>query len=339
MNNKLASATGIALILGMSVPAFALESSYNQFELGNVMDAKFNALLQGWSVQNQNTSRSDQNLRLRRAELKLSGSIAKAPKYFMMVDPAKLVPPPNGSPISADNMIQDMGLSYVVASGFEVTVGQFKIPTTAEGLLSAGDLSLPERSLIGRTLGDRRETGIRVSYKTNAWNATSMLSSGRSISGLGQGMINDLDNRIEITPVKNLGMGIFAVLGDGFDYSRKGRWGVNGRYSLGKFYIRDEYSQAKDGPVQSHGLVGEFGYWVSENLESIVRYETYSPNQAMQNSGKAETLGVNYYFRNYFSKLQLAASALQNMAASNGSPVMAPGTNNHEVTLAVQTAI
>jgi len=87
---------------------------------------------------------------------------ADAPRYFLMIDPAKLVPAPGGPNIAAKNMVQDFGLSYAIVPELELTVGQFKAPTTAEGLDSSGDLSLPERPLVGRTFGDKREMGIRA---------------------------------------------------------------------------------------------------------------------------------------------------------------------------------
>src|SRR4051812_32802386 len=67
------------------------------FRLGSVANIKFNALLQGWSIQNQNESANDQRFRLRRAELKLSGTVADSSKYFFMIDPSRLIVPPGGT--------------------------------------------------------------------------------------------------------------------------------------------------------------------------------------------------------------------------------------------------
>lgn len=339
---KLLSALSIVIFTGISLNASATSTSitdYTNYKFGNFATTKFNVLLQGWGIQNQNTTPNAQSVRLRRSEFKLSGTIASAPKYFFMIDPAKLIIPPGGKAVPVDNMIQDFGLSYNVVPGLEITAGQFKIPTTAEGLDSSSDLPLPERSLIGRTLGDKREMGVKLAYKTQAWNIASMVSSGRSLSGPGQGMFHDLDTRIEITPNKALGLGAFVVLGNDFDYSKKGRWGVNGRYNLGQAVLRAEYAQAKDGPTQSAGITTEVGYWVTENFEPVARFEAFKPNQALIPMGQAETIGLNYYFRKAFSKIQLSGSALQNMAAVNGSPTFVKGALNKEATLALQTAI
>lgn len=338
MKRKVLGIVGILLMSGVSLTSYgAVEVS--ALHIGDAATVKPNVLLQGWSVGNQTTDPKNQSTRLRRAEMKVSGTIANAPKYVIMVDPAKLIPPPGGKSISADNMLQDIALSYTIVSGLNITAGQFKIPTTAEGLDPSGDLPLPERSLVGRTFGDKREMGLMVGYKTSLYNVASMVSSGRSLSGTGTGMFNDLDTRAELTPTKEFGFGSFVAIGKGFNYSKKGRWGVNTRYTLSSLVLRAEYAQAKDGALQGQGVTTEAGYWITDNLEPVLRYETFSPSQNFGPSGKAETLGVNYYLRDYNTKLQLAASALQNMAAVNGSPAISKGTNTQEVTFVVQASL
>jgi hypothetical protein len=339
-----------AIALLASLPAGAADTAATQNSTFNITDytsykadgigsVKFNALLQAWTVGNQTSTANDQNVRLRRSEFKLSGQIADAPKYFFMIDPAKLIAPPNGKSPSADNMVQDFGLSYAIVPGLEITAGQFKIPTTAEGLDSSGELPLPERSLVGRTLGDKREMGVKLGYKAAQFNVASMVSSGRSASGTGTGMFHDLDLRAELTPMKDTAIGSFVVLGKDVDYSQKGRWGLNARTRLGNTVLRGEFAQAKDGAVQAYGFTTEAGYWLTDDLEPVARYESFSPNQGATYLGQAETLGVNYFFRDYLTKVQVSGSVLQSMAAINGSPTYSAGAHNAEVTLALQTAL
>ncbi|MBI3556629.1 MAG: hypothetical protein HY074_10235 [Deltaproteobacteria bacterium] len=323
-----------------TVSASPVIEDYTSYKFGDVANVKFNALLQGWSVANQNTTPkvANENWRLRRTELKLSGSALNAPKYFIMVDPAKLVLTQSSKTYTTTQMVQDFGLSYILVPGLELTAGQFKIPTTAEGLDSSAELPLPERSLVGRQFGDKREMGVKVGYKAGIFSVVSMVSSGRNVHTNGTGMFHDLDSRVEVSPVKDLSFGTFLVAGSDFDYSKKGRWGLNGRYRVGNAVARVEYSAGKDGGVQSHGVTAEAGYWLTEDLQTIARYDTFSPNQAFVGQGQAESLGVNYLLKTYRSKLQMAASALQNMSAVNGSPAIAKGANNQELTLVLQTA-
>lgn len=55
--------------------------------------------------------------------------------------------------------------------------------------------------------------------------------------------------------------------------------------------------------------------------------------------GTAETLGMSYFFRDAYTKVQVAGSLLQNMAATNGSPTYVNGATNQELTVALQSAI
>ena len=53
--------------------------------------------------------------------LKLSGTLAGLPRYFLMIDPARLIPPTGGKSVAADQMIQDFGVSVPFGQGFELT--------------------------------------------------------------------------------------------------------------------------------------------------------------------------------------------------------------------------
>jgi hypothetical protein len=127
--------TGLVALWGVQVgfnssSAFA-DLEVSTYKLADVATVKPNATVQVWGIGNEKTSSKNQNIRLRRVEFKVSGSVADAGKYFLMVDPARLIPPPGGKNISADNMLQDFGVSSEVMPGFELTVGQFKAPQTA----------------------------------------------------------------------------------------------------------------------------------------------------------------------------------------------------------------
>jgi hypothetical protein len=301
-------------------------------------NVKFSALIQGWAVGNDHSTVKDQNIRLRRSELKLGATVARDLKLVFMADPSRLIPPPGTLSPSADNMIQDVIVGYTVLPGLELSAGQFKIPTLAEGLDSSAELPLPERSLITRTLGDRREMGAKAAYRYNQFQVASMVSSGRSLSQKGERAFNDLDTRFEYAPTRDASLGTFVVAGNQFDYSKKGRWGLNGRYAYHDASFRAEYAHGKDGAVHTDGMTTEVGYNISENLQPVVRFEAYHPNQRSGQWAEAETIGVNYFMRASMTKLQLAASALHNLSAVNGSPALAAGQTNAEVTLAAQAA-
>ena len=125
----------------------------------DVGSAKLNLLLQPWFVADSTSTAAKNNFRARRTEVKLSGNLNPDSRWFVMFDPAKSLKTGAVASSNDNKILQDLGAVYQPLSGFEVTGGQFKIPTTAEGLDPSGDLPLPERSLMGRTYGDKRQLG------------------------------------------------------------------------------------------------------------------------------------------------------------------------------------
>jgi len=332
---------GLTIFIATTLPSYAsLESS--TYHWADIATIKPNATIQMWTIGNMNSTINNQNVRLRRAEIKASGSVVNSKKYTVMIDPARLIPPSGGKNIPAKMILQDFSLSAEVVPGIEISVGQMKAPMTAEGLDSSSSLILPERSLVGRILGDRREMGLKVSYKKGIFNTTSMISSGRAIYNTGMGMFNDFHTRVELSPIKNLSYGTFVTIGNGFNYSKKGRWGLNARYNFGDTMLRAEYAQGRDGGIESQGLTTEVGYWITPSLQPVVRYERFSPNQVATTQtslAQAETIGVNYLLPEYNSKVQVSGSALQNLADPTGTPTLSRGVHNAEVTVSLQASI
>ena len=311
----------------------------SRVDLGNSTTLKPNGLLQLWSVNNENGSPRNENFRLRRAEMKIGGTVAtESLRYFIMVDPAKLVVPIGGRPVTTTTMVQDLALGYKITPRFEILFGQYKTPTTAEGLDSSAQLPLPERSFIGRSVGDKREVGVELAYKEDLWNTALMLSHGSPIGRDAYGGLSDMDYRFEMTPLKGLGVGFFYVIGS-WDDQKKGRLGMNARCHLSSVALRTEYAQAKDQGLFSQGMTNEVQYNINENIETVARYEFFLPGFGQSNLSQAQTLGLSYWVRNWNSKLQISGTAMQNMAASNGSPVPVDGANNKEIIFAIQAAI
>ena len=255
-----------------------------------------------------------------------------------LADPAKLIPPPGGHSIAAVNLVQDFGLAYRFLPGLELSAGQFKIPTTAEGLDPSAALLLPERSLIGRTLGDKREMGMKLSYQSDAWNVATMISTARTLQTEGSILPHDWITRLEVLPLKDLGLGGFINLGD-FGYSQKGRWGLNARYEIQKFKVRTEFAQGLDSGNLTSGATFESSYAWNTLFEPVIRYEIFSSGKSLNGLSTAKSLGLNYYLKQFYAKLEASASLLQNMTAANGTPMFANGANNTEFLLTAQTVI
>jgi hypothetical protein len=311
----------------------------SEIHLGESTTLKPTALLQVWGIGNQLDSSKNENIRIRRAEIKVTGNIATdSLRYFVMVDPSRLIVPAGAKSMPTIAMIQDIGFGFKIIPQLELIVGQYKTPTTAEGLDSSSQLPLPERSYVGRTLGDKREVGAGLVYKETYWTTALMLSNGATF-GRTSGAFHDVDARVDLRPTAQLGVGAFATLGNDFNYASKGRYGLNARYKLGKAKFRTEFAHAMDFGKTSDGMDNEIEWDFTENMETVVRYEFYIPNFGSKALSQAETIGMNYYLRNWNSKLQLSASVMQNMSSPNGTPTLSDGFNNAEVMVALQASI
>src|SRR5690606_23829189 len=62
--------------------------------------------------------------------------------------------------------LQDGGISFL-SEYADVTGGQFKIPISWEGYNSSSQIVFPERALVSRYFGDRRDLAIKVEKQLN----------------------------------------------------------------------------------------------------------------------------------------------------------------------------
>jgi len=324
--------------LGLGTLAFA-ETAQLETQATSALSTlpvKINALLQAWSLEDTSAVVTPQlNFRLRRAELKLSGSPVENTRYFLMVDPAKSINPAAGD----GKILQDLGVGFTVAPGLEILAGQFKTLTTAEGLDSSSALVFPERSLVGRTFGDRREPGIMLGYTTKGYKLGAMFSNGQGPNADATTDTKDLSVRADVNVATGLSVGAFGLFGD-FEYNKKGRWGVNTKWSPSESTtVGVEFAMGRTNGVNNYGVVGDIGYNVTQEIQPVARYEILRVDTDQDAVAQQASLGVNYLFFKNTAKVQAAYSYLQNLAGNNGSPKVAMGSYGHLVTLAFQMAI
>lgn len=295
---------------------------------------KFNSLFQVWAVDDLRAQTNPQlNFRLRRAELKLSGSVIPEMDYFLMVDAAKALRA-NGD----NRMIQDLGIALRPSELFELMLGQFKTLTTAEGLASSSELLFPERSFTGRFFGDRREPGLLVRFKQPMWKLGAMASNGEGTNADAVRNTKDLSLRLDLTPDPAWQMGAFVLLGD-FVFDRKGAWGVNLKYAHPTIVARTEFAAGRTNGVNSLGWTGEAGYSVTEQWQPAVRYEVFKPVTEQAQTSQQVSLGVNYYLLRNQAKLQSEISYLHNFTGNMGQAQTQAGYYGPMVTFALQAAI
>ncbi len=347
---------GVLLTLSLSSIAYAQGTTSTSEEPQSITAAgkvKFNMLMQAWALtdtmETSATGVGQLNFRIRRAELKFSGDIDENVRWFVMVDPAKSMTVPTAA-TNNNKVLQDFGIAYSFVKPLEITIGQFKVPTTAEGLRSSADLLLPERSIVGRTWGDKRQPGAMLTFKHEMITAQAMAANGQKPNVDDNNASKDLAFRVEAKPIDDLKVGAFDYLSDGRAKSAtsatlQSSMGANISYSPNDLYlgaegVLGESEDASGNSIKSQGLMGDVAYKVTTELQPVFRYETYTPNTDSGLTSSAYTLGVNYYLKKNNAKVQLAGTVYHNMTGNNGTTAASTTTRDGTaVTLGFQASL
>ena len=315
------------LFLILSSNAFSDEGPvYLEIPKGS---AKLGLLLQNWLIYDEKNTTDRSNFRLRRAEIKLSG-VQKNTSWLIMIDPAKSLKTGAIVATNDNKILQDFVLSFNFLDNFELSVGQFKINTTAEGLLSSSNLLLPERSVVGRTYGDKRDPSIRLNWKEDKVKLSLALTHGNKPNTDDSNSEKDVYLRGEYTPYKGLTIGSFFGAVD--TYFHKNKWGANlfWDHDLDSFHFEyaHEASSTTSGVDRSSGYVLDFAHGFTSEIQAVFRYENILFVKTQDLEATASTLGVNYFLKETNSKVQFATIFLNNMTASNGSYDVSPNPNS-----------
>lgn len=339
MNKKNLCVT--ALLLSASLVSIFAHAEVSEPLVAGNGKVRFGALLQSWGVNDTTASAAKFNLRIRRAEIKFSGSVAEGSRWFLMVDAAKNLSSGAVSPNNDNKVLQDLGVVFSISKTVEVVFGQFKIPTTAEGLDSAGELILPERSLVGRGVsservwGDRREPGFMLTYTENMWKTWLAMTNGQRTNVDDVTNSKDLHFRLEVSPVDAVKVGAFTTAGDS-SYSSRGRWGLNSRFKYDDLQIRVEAVHANDDGMKSNGWDADAAYLLTPEFQPVVRYEVIR-NGVFQ--GTTATFGMNYFHAKHGAKIQVAYSRLSDISGSNGTYQLSEGKQGSLAILSFQAAL
>ncbi len=319
----------LTILLGFSFTALAQNESppTNQPITVGLGSAKFNALLQTWAL-NDTTALNDasSNFRIRRVELKLSGSVRPRTRWFVMIDPAKSLRTGAIANTNDNKILQDFGVGFELSPNFELVAGQYKIPSTFEGLLSSGELLFPERSYVTRFFGDRRDPGVMLITNFKPLQFRVMASNGPVSSSANSANVDDTNASKDLTARLDYGFGDYLKVGafgisshSTLGYST--RQGANIQYEFEKFLARLEGVQGKDLDLDKNGLATEFSYFICNNFQGALRYDNFQQVSAPESSSSAYTAGATYYLEKNNSKVQLSYTALSNMAGANGTYV------------------
>jgi hypothetical protein len=303
------------------------------------------ALIQIWGFYSDEPTPTS-TFRVRRAEVKIKGDISPGlVGYTIMFDPSKLLfsqttvpvtgtmpPPMAGESAGSVSVLQPGADRAVLQDAYitfqseyaDVSIGQFKMPVSLEGYGSAAKLLFPERALVARAYGDKRDLGLRVEkklgdyfyYLAGVWNGT-------GLNRLDEDNEKDVGLRLEAYPVSGLTIGAvgYTTVGerDGLVRDR-----VEGdlRYDANDVFVIGEYIHGWDGAkvaqtpgaepsrAEGHGVYGGLGYTFVKRIQPIVRVGMLDPNLDVSGNRTAHyEFGMNYYLRAQEARISLAASA------------------------------
>ncbi|HVJ15702.1 MAG TPA: porin, partial [Polyangiaceae bacterium] len=295
-------------------------------------------LFQIWLL---NQNQDDDNVlsfRVRRAELRFKGEIVpKLVGYGLMADFAKIlefaeedvdvdsgdpaVPSPGTVAVDQPRSnyyspLQDVFITFM-SEYADVSVGQYKIPVSWEGVNSSSKVLFPERSLVSRYYGDRRDVGLKAEKKLFDEHLYYYLG---LFNGAGQNRFTDNDDqkdlalRLEGYPIKGVMVGAVGYMGlNERDVSNtKDRVEGDVRVELYNALLQAEYIHGWDGPtdadrVEGHGFYVAGGYTFLDRIQPIVRVGYLDQNIDADAQGGDQTLsyegGFNYYLRGQEARL------------------------------------
>lgn len=345
---KLRKEMGRAICMGMLfISLTARGETGNEGISVGAGKAKFNGLLQAWGLYDSKaTSIGKFNFRLRRAEIKLSGSVIENTRWFVMIDPAKTLKVTDTTvsgktfgAVSASNdnkILQDVGVAWSICPDLELVVGQFKTPTTSEGLESSSELLFPERSIVARTWGDKREPGAMINYKYSLLKFMAMVSNGQNPNVDDTNNEKDLNLRAEAKPTDEVQVGVFNTAAD-FKYSKKSRIGMNAKYAPSAWLFRGEGVYANDNSTATWGWVFDVAYTIAEKWQPAFRYDSIRNTQY---TSYGTTFGLNYLMSKHNAKIQAAVGILNDLTGnSGGTYAVQRGTSGVLSVLSFQAAI
>jgi hypothetical protein len=272
----------------------------------------FHGLVQIWF-----TAREDQStFRVRRTELKLSGSATGHVEWTVQVDPSKVITLRNRAPdelppdVEIDNgsVLQDALVSYRLSPSVAIDAGQFKLPLSREGIQSSASLETIERAQFASAVGkfaDVRDLGVRARGLVGplGWHAG-------VFNGLGESFNRSDDNAQKAVVART----VIAVL-SGFEAGVSGahtlgraaegeryRWGGDLAYADTRFGLRAEVLGGADGDRERVGFYALTSYRWQPRWQAVLRYDAWDNQGVTQRDYVA---GLNYLVEGNHAKLQL----------------------------------
>jgi hypothetical protein len=238
-----------------------------------------------------------------------------------MIDAAKTLNFGTGDTLTAPtdtSLLQDYFITFL-SDYADVSLGQFKTQVSLEGFIGSSKTILPERSLVARAYGDRRDVGLKVEKKIgDHFFYSAGVYNGAGLNRLDDNNEKDLSLRLEVYPVEGLTIGAAGAktVGERDDGLARDRVEGDVRYDAHNIRVEAEYIHAWDNVddedalttrVEGHGAYVALGYTFIDRIQPVVRFGFRDPNLDDDDSGslKQYAAGMNYFLRGNEVKLSL----------------------------------
>jgi len=278
-------------------------------------ELRIGALLQAWYIADDSAQGTGTDylgnttgintFRIRRAEIRLSGTVTPSWGFDVQIDPAKAQSTSAGGD---DKILQDFAITWLGLRGHELSLGQKKIAITDEGLRSSAEIDFAERARITRVVGDQRQEGLfyrgeygplfgaRVSITSGVPSNTSSTSDRLFCAA-----------RFDVKPVAGMIVGVSGGTGgQGTPPLARDRLAAHFRWDGTKalpLMLRAEYGRATDGQpggteIDRDGFYVSALYTFAGNLRIGARYEEYDANTHVSGDKlTVVTAGLHYMIK------------------------------------------
>lgn len=230
------------------------------------------------------------------------------------------------------NRLSDAFVTKDFGNGFSMTVGQFKVPFSAESALDGGNLQFNEYSTISNQFANGRGQGLMLGYSAdmfrgsvayvNAINQTNTAFGSPSPTDewafAGRGEFKIAGNWDQFSSASSFkGSEFGAVVGVGLDaadsntFGQDNTWGmtIDGTVAFGGANVSGAFFWSDNGNTtpalgeNPWGFTIGGGVFVTDEVEIVARYEYGKTDTTIEDKFSAVTLGANWYLAKNTAKV------------------------------------
>lgn len=269
----------------------------SSFKIGGFINARFQNSIKGFTP-------GKDGFEFKNAIVDLTGNYCPTINYRLRVEFA-------GAPQVLDAYAEWKPFKYI-----GLQVGQFQTPFTFENqyvpkTLETTDNSQVITNLVLNTNGVKnkgRDIGMAINGNLFAMSGYNLLEyklallNGNSYNAVDDNSTLNTLGSIYINPIKPLSIvasylsGKYGPEATKLDMNRKA---LGIKYDDGKALFRAEYLSGKTNNIDAKGYYAVAGYFITKNIQPIVKYDFYQSNSSISTTGtKQYVLGLNYWTSN-----------------------------------------